>query len=77
MKEQRGLTDDQVEKEIARLTNSPLVALARKELRVKYRRRQFLYNLRTLEKRGRELVNAGITEDVLTSIENECFEEEE
>lgn len=63
------LTDEQVEKEIERLIDSPLVKLARKELRIKYKRRQQLYSLRNLEKRGRELQKAGITLDILNSID--------
>lgn len=47
------LTDEAVELEIARLTVSPAVKLARKELRLKYKRRQQLYQLRNLEKRGK------------------------
>lgn len=57
------LTDEDVEKEIARLTESDYVKLARKEQRLKYKRRQALYQLRTLEKRGQELAQAGITYD--------------
>ena len=63
------LTDEQVEKEIARLTDSPLVKLARKEMRIKYKRRQHLYSLRNLEKRGRELQKSGITLEMLNGIE--------
>ena len=55
------LTDEAVEKEIARLTELEEVKLARRELRLKYKRRQQLYTLRALEKRGRELQEAGIT----------------
>lgn len=55
------LTDDDVEREIARLTESDFVRLARKELRLKYKRRQALYQLRNLEKRGKQLAQAGIT----------------
>lgn len=55
------LTDEAVEIEIARLTASDAVKLARREQRLKYKRRQQLYILRTLEKRGRELAMAGIT----------------
>ena len=54
------LTDEAVEKEIARLTATDAVKLARRELRLKYKRRQTLYNLRALEKRGKELQEAGI-----------------
>lgn len=53
------LTDAQVEMEIERLSTSKYVRLARAEVREKYRRRQYLYQLRQLEKRGRELDAAG------------------
>lgn len=55
------LTDEAVEREIARLTATDAVKLARRELRLKYKRRQTLYTLRALEKRGKELQEAGIT----------------
>lgn len=50
-----------VESEIARLTATEEVKLARREMRLKYKRRQQLYTLRALEKRGKELREAGIT----------------
>lgn len=59
------LTDDQVEKEIERLTKTEAVKLARREIRLKYKRRQQLYTLRALEKRGKELQAAGVTLDNL------------
>ena len=70
------LTDEEVESEIDRLNKSEHVRLARKELRVKYKRRQYLYQLRNLEKRGRNLQKAGITFEMLDSMENdiECDE---
>lgn len=71
------LTDEQVEKEIEKLIDSPLVKLARKEMRIKYKRRQFLYSLRNLEKRGRELQKSGITMDILNGIESETPNTEE
>lgn len=64
------LTDEQVEKEIERLRCSPMVALARKEQRIRYKRRQVLYGLRDLEKKGRALAAAGITMEMLDSIDN-------
>lgn len=57
------LTDEAVEREIARLTETREVKLARREMRLKYKRRQQLYTLRALEKRGKELEAAGITLD--------------
>lgn len=56
---QNWLTDEQVEQEIERLNKSPLVALARKEKRIRERRRQYLYNLRALEKKGMTLAAMG------------------
>ena len=65
------LTDEQVEEEIERLRESPLVKLARRERRLQYKRRQYLYQLRELEKHGRKLQNAGITLDMLSGLEAE------
>ncbi len=62
------LTDEQVEQEIERLTRSPQVALARREQRLRYKRRQYLYQLRDLEKKGYALEKAGITMDVLNGL---------
>lgn len=57
------LTDEDVELEIERLRESEAVKLAKKEKQYKYKRRQYLYTLRWYEKRGKELMAAGITED--------------
>ena len=73
---EKWLTDEQVEKEIERLRKSPLVKLARKDLRVKYKRRQVLYQLRDLEKRGKKLQEAGITYEMLDTQENEGIGDE-
>ena len=62
------LTDDEVEEEIERLNNSEAVALARREQRLKYRRRQHLYTLRALEKQGKALMEAGITREMLDAM---------
>ena len=70
------LTDEQVEKEIERLQDSPLVALARKEARLRYRRRQTLYSLRNLEKKGKELAESGITMEILEEMAKACDEDE-
>lgn len=63
------LTDEQVELEIERLTSSLAVQLAQKEQRIKYRRRQYLYQLRYYEKRGKELMEQGVTLDSLSAME--------
>lgn len=70
----KGLTDAEVEKEIARLRKSEYVKLAQKKMRNDYRRRQQLYGLRDLEKKGKKLADAGITMEML---KNETFDEEE
>ena len=57
------LSDEEVEMEIECLRTSPMVQLARKEQRLKYKRRQSLYMLRNLEKRGCQLADKGITMD--------------
>lgn len=62
------ITDEQVEDEIARLLNSPHVKLAQKERRVRYRRRQYMYGLRQLEKKGQQLAAEGITMESLDGL---------
>lgn len=70
-----GLTDEQVEKEIERLNNSEAVALARHEQRLRYRRRQYLYQLRDYEKKGKALIEAGITREMLDAQYKACDED--
>lgn len=62
------LTDEQVEIEIQRLLNSDAVRLAKKETRIKLRRRQYMYQLRVMEKRGKELKEQGITIDNIEEV---------
>lgn len=64
------LTDVQVEIEIERLSNSEAVKLARAEQRIKYKRRQYMYTLRSLEKRGKQLIEEGFN---LDSIEDQML----
>lgn len=66
----KWLTDEMVEEEIARLSQSPYVKLARAKQRQDYRRRQYLYQLRDLEKRGKKLDNEGWSPD--TEDDEEC-----
>lgn len=65
------LTDEQVEREIERLLNSPHVKLAKKDERIRLRRRQYLYTLRSYEKKGKALAEAGITIEILESLDRE------
>lgn len=62
------LTDEEVEIEIEKLSESPYVKLARKDEQIRYRRRQRLYTLRNYEKRGKELAKSGITMEILESM---------
>jgi len=71
------LTDEQVEMEIDRLLSSEEVQLAKKEIRIKYKRRQYMYGLRNMEKRGKELKKQGITlENLETRLFGEVLKEE-
>lgn len=63
-------TDAEVEMEIERLLNSEAVKLAKREIQIRDRRRQYMYNLRTMEKRGKQLKKEGIT---LENIEEKLF----
>jgi chemotaxis receptor (MCP) glutamine deamidase CheD len=56
-------TDAQVEMEIDRLKDDTHVMLARAEMYIQNRRRQYMYKLRSLEKRGKELEKLGYTID--------------
>lgn len=58
-------TDELVEAEISRLLASPDVQLAKKELALINRRKQYMYKLRSLEKRGKRLQAEGWTEEAL------------
>lgn len=69
------MTDDQVEAEIERLSKTEAVRLARREQRLKYKRRQQLYTLRALEKRGKQLMDMGVTLEAQDIME-QCMEED-
>lgn len=71
------LTDAQIDTEIARLNASPLVKLARKERSIRMRRRKYYYDLKWLEKRGKELAAAGFTIESLDLLDVGEEEEEE
>ena len=71
------LTDEQVEKEIKKLQKSEHVKLAKKEERLRYKRRQYLYGLRQYEKKGKELAEAGITMEMLDNLAKGCDSDDE
>lgn len=62
------IPDEAVEEEIARLQASPLVRLARREENIRNRRRQYMYQLRAYEKKGRQLEAEGITLEYLEEL---------
>lgn len=61
-------TDEMVEEEIERLLNSPHVKLAKKEEQIRYARRQYMYQLRSYEKKGKQLEADGITLETLENM---------
>lgn len=58
-KKKRRLTDEEVEQEIERLRKSEFVKIAKQEEQIRYARRNLLYNLRSLERKGRQLYEIG------------------
>lgn len=64
----KAWTDEQVEEEIARLLKSDDVKLAKKENAIKNRRRQYMYSLRWMENRGKELSESGINMDNIEEV---------
>lgn len=62
------ISDDQVEDEIKMLQSSPYVKLAYKERSIKTARRQYMYQLRIMEKRGKKLAEDGITMDNIAAV---------
>lgn len=60
-KKKEIFTEEAVEEEIRRLQASPLVKLARREEAIRNRRRQYMYQLRMYEKKGKALAAQGIT----------------
>lgn len=69
------LTDVQVEEEIVRLTQSPYVKLARQEERIRYQRRQYMYRLRDLEKKGKKLYDL-VTKGEMEGFSLDMFEDD-
>jgi hypothetical protein len=55
------LSDEMVDDEILRLQASPYVKLARREEAIRNRKRQYMYQLRCYEKKGKQLEAQGIT----------------
>ena len=70
------MTDEMVEEEILRLQTSPHVKLARREEAIRNRRRQYMYQLRMYEKKGKQLEAQGVTLEELEEIGAMLYGEE-
>ena len=69
------MSDEMVEEEILRLQNSPLVKLARREEAIRNRRRQYMYQLRMYEKKGKALEAQGVTLEELEEMAGDLYED--
>ena len=69
-------TDEEVEVEIHRLQGSEDVKLAKREMNIKYRRRQYMYTLRMYEKKGRALEAQGVTLEELEEMAGMLYDGE-
>lgn len=72
-------TDEEVEREIERLTDSEYVKLARRVRQLKNKRRQRMYMLRSLEAKGKALASKGYTletvEKMLADLDDQEIEQ--
>lgn len=68
------MTDEQVQQEIDRLNKSEYVKLSQKEIALRYKKRQRLYQLRTHERRGKALAEAGVTMELLNSMDEDSLD---
>ena len=68
------MTDEMVEEEILRLQPSPHVKLARREEAIRNRRRQYMYQLRMYEKKGKALEAQGITLEELEEMAGDLYD---
>jgi hypothetical protein len=72
----RKITPDElIDSEIARLRNTEAVKMAEKEMRLIYRKRKYLAQLRWMEKRGKQLMADGWTLDTLELLFRDIPEE--
>lgn len=62
------MTDESFRAEVERLKASENVKLAQKEIRIKNKRKAYLYQLRWLEKRGKQLAAQGFNADNLEAM---------
>ena len=69
------LSDEMVDEEILRLQASPHVRLARREEAIRNRKRQYMYQFRCYEKKGKQLEAQGITMEELEEMSRLMYEE--
>ena len=76
-----AMTEEAYKAEVERLKANEHVKLAQKEINLRNKRKKYLYQLRWLEKHGKELAAKGYTlenlEAMLTQVEAESFALEE
>ena len=70
------MSDEMVDEEILRLQSSPHVKLARREEAIRNQKRQYMYQLRMYEKKGKALEAQGITLDELEEMAGLCYGED-
>jgi hypothetical protein len=70
------MSDEMVEDEILRLQTSPHVKLARREEAIRNRRRQYMYQLRMYEKKGKQLEAQGVTLEELEEMAGMLYDGE-
>ena len=68
------MSDEMVEDEILRLQGSHHVRLARREEAIRNRRRQYMYQLRMYEKKGKQLEAQGVTLEELEEMAGGLYE---
>ena len=68
------MSDEMVEEEILRLQTSHHVKLARREEAIRNRRRQYMYQLRMYEKKGKQLEAQGVTLEELEEMAGDVYE---
>lgn len=70
------LSDEMVDEEILRLQSSYHVKLARREEAIRNRKRNYMYQLRMYEKKGKALEAQGVTLEELEEMAGICYEDE-
>ena len=70
------LSDEMVDEEILRLQSSHHVKLARREEAIRNRKRQYMYQLRCYETKGKQLEAQGVTLEELEEMAGMLYEGE-